>query len=96
MTQKHAQILILWHFIFAAQIWVYVLTGHLIAVDADVMGRGEGFKHDNPAGIGRSLKQRVSHLRDVDVSLIGGWDQIWAQQKCTHLPILLKEIWKKL
>lgn len=45
---------------------------NLIAVDTHVMSCDEGLEDDHPAGIGGSLKQSVSHLRDVHVGGIGG------------------------
>lgn len=45
---------------------------YLVAMDTHVMSGGEGLEDDHPAGIGGSLKQCVSHLRDVHVGGIGG------------------------
>lgn len=45
---------------------------HLIAMDTYVMSGGKGLENDHPAGIGGSLKQCVSHLRDVYIGSIGG------------------------
>lgn len=45
-------------------------------MDTHVMSGDEGLEHDHPAGVGGSLKQRVSHLRDVHVGGVGGWHQI--------------------
>lgn len=45
---------------------------YLVAMDAQVMSGDEGLEDDHPAGIGGSLEQRVSHLRDVYVGGIGG------------------------
>lgn len=49
-----------------------IIQAHLIAVDTHVMSSDEGLEHNDPAGIGGSLKQCVSHLRDVHVGRIGG------------------------
>lgn len=45
---------------------------HLIAVDTHVMSGDEGLEDHHPAGIGGSLEQCVSHLRDVHVGGIRG------------------------
>ena len=57
--------------------WLVCITlAHLIALDTHVMAGDEGLEHDHPAGIGGSLKQRVSHLRDVHVGGVGGRHQV--------------------
>lgn len=45
---------------------------NLVAVDTHVMTGDEGLEDDHPAGIGGSLKQCVSHLRDVHIGGVGG------------------------
>lgn len=51
---------------------VYLLFTNLIAIDTHVVCGDEGLEDDHPAGVGGSLKQCVSHLRDVHVGGIGG------------------------
>lgn len=51
---------------------VCLLFTNLIAIDTHVVSGDEGLEDDHPAGIGGSLKQCVSHLRDVHVGGIGG------------------------
>lgn len=41
-----------------------------------MMSGDEGLEDDHPAGIGGSLKQCVSHLRDVHIGGIGGRHQV--------------------
>lgn len=45
---------------------------NLVAMDAYVMSGDEGLEDDHPAGIGGSLKQCVSHLRDVYIGGVRG------------------------
>lgn len=45
-------------------------------MDTHMMSGDEGLEDDHPAGIGGSLKQCVSHLRDVHVGGIGGRHQV--------------------
>lgn len=52
--------------------YFWVSHTNLVAVDTHVMTGDECLEDDHPAGIGGSLKQRVSHLRDVHVGGIGG------------------------
>ncbi len=59
---------------------------NLVAVDTHVMGGDEGLEDDHPAGVGGSLEQRVSHLRDVHVGGIGGRHQVCNTDSHTDTP----------
>lgn len=45
-------------------------------MDTHVVCGDERFEDHHPAGIHRPLEQRVGHLWDVHIGLIGGGDQI--------------------
>lgn len=45
-------------------------------MDTHVMSGDKRLENDHPAGIGGSLKQCVSHLRDVHIGGVGGWHQV--------------------
>lgn len=45
---------------------------NLVAVDTYVMSGDKSLEDNHPAGVGGSLKQRVSHLRDVYIGGVGG------------------------
>lgn len=52
------------------------MSADLVAIDHQMVCGGEWFKHNHPAGVGSSLKQRVSQLRDVHVHLVCVLNQI--------------------
>lgn len=54
---------------------------HLVAMHHEVVCGDQGFEDHNPASVASPLKQRVSHLWDVHVRLLGGLDQIWGAQR---------------
>lgn len=68
----------------------------LVAVDTHVMTSDEGLEDDHPAGIGGSLKQRVSHLRDVDVGGVGGWHQVCNTATKIYIIINIMLTWSSL
>lgn len=52
------------------------MSADLVAIYHQMVCGGEGLEHNHPAGVGRSLKQGVSQLRDVHIHLIRALDQI--------------------
>lgn len=54
-----------------------VLQAHLIAMHHEVVCGDQGFENHHPAGISGPLHQRVGHLGDVHIGLLGGLDQVW-------------------
>lgn len=60
---------------------IRVLYPHLIAMHHEVVCGDQGFENHHPAGIAGPLHQRVGHLGDVDIGLLGGLDQVWDAQR---------------
>lgn len=49
---------------------------HLVAVHHEVVCGDQSFENHHPAGVAHPLHQRVGHLGDVHVGVLGGLDQI--------------------
>lgn len=64
-------------------LWVQqirIIWPYLIALHHEVVCGDQGFENYHPAGITHPLHQRVCHLGDVHVGILGGLDQVWGAE----------------